>query len=195
MSEPNTLARPASRRALFWAFTVLAMQGFGGVLTIVQRDLVERKRWMTLEQFVDDWAVAQTLPGANVINLSLMIGDRYFGWTGAAVAVAGMLTAPLLVLLVVVVLFSTVAQTELAQGALRGMGAVAAGLIIATGMKLLGTLVKNPMGLWVCTGLAALTFVAVALLRWPLVWVLLVLGGAACLWSYRLLGRAEGDAA
>ena len=193
--EVPALARPASRRALFWAFTALALQGFGGVLAIVQRDLVERKRWMTREQFVDDWSVAQILPGANVINLSLMIGDRYFGWTGAAAAVAGMLVAPLLVLLVVVVLFSTVAQTELAQGALRGMGAVAVGLIIATGMKLLGALVKNPMGLWVCAALAALTFVAVALLRWPLVWVLLVLGSAACLWSYRLLGKADGDAA
>lgn len=189
------LARPASRRALFWAFTALALQGFGGVLAIVQRDLVERKRWMTREQFVDDWAVAQTLPGANIINLSIMIGDRYFGWTGAAAAVAGMLTAPLLVLLLVVVLYSTVAQTELAQGALRGMGAVAAGLIVATGLKMLTTLVSNPLGLWVCTGLAALSFVAVALMRWPLVWVLLGLGGMASLWAYRLLSNSDGDSA
>ena len=194
MSDSNEapLARPASRRALFWAFTALALQGFGGVLAIVQRDLVERKRWMTREQFVDDWAVAQILPGANVINLSLMIGDRYFGWTGAAAAVAGMLSAPLLVLLLVVVLYSTVAQTELAQGALRGMGAVAAGLIIATGMKLIGALKQNPMGMGMCSGLAALSFVAVAWLRWPLIWVLLGLGGAACLWSYRLLSKTQG---
>jgi chromate transporter len=191
-SNEAPLARPASRRALFWAFTALALQGFGGVLAIVQRDLVERKRWMTREQFVDDWAVAQILPGANVINLSLMIGDRYFGWTGAAAAVAGMLSAPLLVLLLVVVLYSTVAQTELAQGALRGMGAVAAGLIIATGMKLIGALKQNPMGMGMCSGLAALSFVAVAWLRWPLIWVLLGLGGAACLWSYRLLSKTQG---
>jgi chromate transporter len=193
--EAPVLARPASRRVLFWAFTSLALQGFGGVLAIAHRDLVERKRWMTREQFVDDWAVAQILPGANIINFSLMIGDRYFGWTGAAAALAGMLLAPLLLLLMVVVLYGTVAQTELAQGALRGMGAVAAGLIIANGMKLLGALVKNPMGLWVCAGLALLTFVAVGLLRWPLVWVLLVLGGMACLWSYRLLGKTEGESA
>jgi chromate transporter len=191
-SNEAPLARPASRRALFWAFTALALQGFGGVLAIVQRDLVERKRWMTREQFVDDWAVAQILPGANVINLSLMIGDRYFGWTGAAAAVAGMLSAPLLVLLLAVVLYSTVAQTELAQGALRGMGAVAAGLIIATGMKLIGALKQNPMGMGMCSGLAALSFVAVAWLRWPLIWVLLGLGGAACLWSFRLLSKTQG---
>ena len=189
------MARPASRRALFWTFTALALQGFGGVLAIVQREMVDHKRWMTREQFVDDWAVAQILPGPNVVNLSLMIGDRYFGWTGAAAAVAGMLMAPLLVMLGVVVLYSTVAQTALAQGALRGMSAVAAGLIIATGMKLLGALVKNPMGWWVCSALAGLTFVAVALLRWPLVWVLLGLGGAACVWTYHLLKPGDGDAA
>ena len=192
---PPPLARPASRRALFWTFTALALQGFGGVLAIVQNELVERKRWMTREQFVDDWAVAQVLPGANVVNLSLMIGDRYFGWTGAAAAVAGILCAPIVILLVIVMLYSTVAQTELAQGALRGMGAVSAGLVIANGMKLLSALVKNPMGLWVCAGLAALTFVAVALLRWPLVWVLLGLGGGACVWAYRLLSQGDGDAA
>ena len=105
-----------------------------------------------------------------------------------------MLLAPLMVLLMVVVLYSTVAQTALAQGALRGMGAVAAGLIIATGMKLLSALVKNPLGLWMCTALAALTFVAVALLRWPLVWVLLGLGGVACAWAFRLLSRSDEDA-
>ncbi len=193
--EAPVLARPASRRALFWTFTALALQGFGGVMAIIQNELVERKRWMTREQFLDDWAVAQVLPGANVINFSLMIGDRYFGWTGAAAAVAGMLSAPILILLVIVMLYSTVAQTELAQGALRGMGAVSAGLIIANGMKLLSALVKNPMGLWACAGLAALTFVAVGLLRWPLVWVLLGLGGAACVWAYRLLDRAEEKSA
>jgi chromate transporter len=176
---------------LFWTFTALALQGFGGVMAIIQNDLVERKRWMTREQFLDDWAVAQVLPGANVINFSLMIGDRYFGWAGAAAAVAGMLSAPILILLVIVMLYSTVAQTELAQGALRGMGAVSAGLIIANGMKLLSALVKNPMGLWACAGLTALAFVAVGLLRWPLVWVLLGLGGAACAWAYRLLGKTE----
>jgi chromate transporter len=47
------------------------------------------------------------------------------------------------------------------------------------------------MGLWVCIGLAAITFVAIALLRLPLAWVLLVVGGGACLWAYRVLGRTD----
>ena len=78
--------RPASIGALFWAFSWLALQGFGGVLAVVQRELVEKRHWLTLEEFVEDWAVAQIMPGANVVNLSLIVGDRYFGWKGALAA-------------------------------------------------------------------------------------------------------------
>ena len=182
------LAAPTSLGDLFISFTWLALQGFGGVLAVVQREMVEKKRWMTREQFVEDWAVAQVMPGPNVVNLSLMIGGRHFGLPGALAALAGMLTAPLIVVLMLAALYGRFADTATAQGALRGMGAVAAGLITATGIKLIAALGKNPMGLRTCAGLALLTFVAIALLRWKLVWVLLGVGGAACLWAYRLLG-------
>ena len=75
--------RPHSLRELFWAFTWLALQGFGGVLAVVQRELVERRRWITNDEFIEDWAAAQILPGPNVVNLSIMVGDRYFGLRGA----------------------------------------------------------------------------------------------------------------
>ena len=180
---------PRSRADLFWSFTWLALQGFGGVLAVVQRELVEKKRWLTREQFIEDWAVAQIMPGPNVVNLSMMIGGRSFGLSGALAALAGMLALPLLVVLTLAALFATVADHELAQRALRGMGAVAAGLIIATGIKLIGALRSNVMGAAACALLAAATFIAIALLRWPLGWVLLTVGGAGCAWAWRCLGR------
>lgn len=183
--------KPGSLTDLFWSFTLLALQGFGGVLAVVQRELVDKKQWLTREQFVEDWAVAQILPGPNVVNLSLMIGDRYFGLRGALVALAGMLVFPLLVVLLLAAVFAGIADSPAAQGALRGMGAVAAGLIAATGLKLVSALKKNVMGALVCWALAAITFIAIALLRIPLVWVLLVVGGLACVWAYRQLGRIE----
>lgn len=194
--EPDSLRRPRSRRDLFWSFTWLALQGFGGVLAVVQRELVERKQWLTREQFVEDWAVAQIMPGPNVVNLSLMIGGRYFGWSGALAALSGMLLLPLGVVLLLAVAFGGVADSPVAQGALRGMGAVAAGLIVATGIKLMSALRANPMGMGVCVGLACATFGAVAVLRWPLAWVLLGLGSAACVWAWACLGRLDtGDRA
>lgn len=186
---PSAAPRPHSLRALFWAFTWLALQGFGGVLAVVQRELVEKKKWLTREEFIEDWAVAQILPGPNVVNLSLMIGDRYFGLHGALVALAGMLLFPLLIVLLLAVAFAGVAELPAAQGALRGMGAVAAGLIAATGLKLIGALRLNVMGQPACWTLALMTFIAIALLRVPLAWVLVVVGGVACAWAYRQLGQ------
>jgi len=192
-SPPPSLNAPTSRADLFWSFTWLALQGFGGVLAVVQRELVEKKRWMTREQFVEDWAVAQIMPGPNVVNLSMMIGGRYFGLPGALAALAGMLVFPLLGVLVLAVLYGNVAEYPMAQNALRGMGAVAAGLITATGIKLIAALDKNAMGMAMCIGLATLTFIAIALLRWPLLWVLPGIGGAACLWAYRVLPNGPAD--
>ena len=90
IAAPSERPQPHSVRDLFFSFTWLALQGFGGVLAIVQREVVEKKKWLTPEEFLEDWAVAQVLPGPNVINLSVMIGDRYFGVRGAAAALAGM---------------------------------------------------------------------------------------------------------
>ena len=196
-SAVHARRQPESIADLFWSFTHLALQGFGGVLAIVQREMVENKQWLTREEFIEDWAVAQILPGPNVVNLSLMIGDRYFGLRGALAALAGMLTFPLLIVLTLAVIFSGISDNGAVAGALRGMGAVAAGLIAATGLKLAGALQKNTMGSLACWVLAAVTFVAVALLRVPLVWVLLSIGSLACLWAYRQLGlyRARSDAA
>jgi chromate transporter len=181
--------QPRSLSDLFVSFTLLALQGFGGVLAVVQQELVERKRWLTKEEFVEEWAVAQIMPGPNVVNMALMIGGRYFGVRGAITAVAGMLTIPLLIVLLLALLYGQYASHAAVSGALRGMGAVAAGLIIATGLKLFGALKNNPLGIPACIALGVAGFAGIALLRWPLAYVLLGLGGVACLLAYRLLTR------
>ncbi|MEO7127952.1 MAG: chromate transporter [Rhodoferax sp.] len=187
----NNHPRPQSLTDLFISFTLLALQGFGGVLAVVQRELVEKKQWLTRDEFVEDWAVAQILPGPNVVNLSMMLGDRYFGLRGALVALAGMLTVPLLVVLAMAIVFAGIGDLPAAQGALRGLGAVAAGLITATGLKLIEALKENVMGMRTCWAVAALTFVAIALLRVRLLWVLLVLGTLASVWAWRQLGTLK----
>lgn len=193
MSPTNTQQRPGptSLNDLFWSFTRLALQGFGGVVAIVQRELVDHKQWLTREEFLEDWAVSQILPGPNVVNLSLMIGDRYFGLRGALTALAGMLAFPLLVALALAIVFAGVSDSPAVQGALRGLGAVAAGMIAATGLRLMGALGSNVMGTSVCWALAALTFVAIGILRIPLAWVLLGIGGPAWVWAYRQIGRSH----
>jgi len=174
-----TVARPESLSDLFFTFNRMALQGFGGVLAVAQRELVERERWMTREQFVETLAVSQVLPGPNIVNLALMLGDRYFGLRGALAALAGLLAVPLVIVMTLTLLYARFADVAMVAGALRGMGAVAAGLVIATGLKLVGTLKNNRMGRPLCFALAALTFLAIAWLRVPLIWVIAGLGSVA----------------
>ncbi|VTU36737.1 Chromate transport protein [Variovorax sp. PBS-H4] len=185
LASQSDRPQPRSVGDLFLSFTWLALQGFGGVLAVVQREMVEKKRWLTADEFLEDWAVAQVLPGPNVINLALMIGDRHFGLRGAIAAVAGMLAVPLGVILVLALLYAHYGGNPQVAGALRGMGAVAGGLIAATGIKLIPALRRHPLGVGVCFGIVALVFGAIALARIPLGWVLLVVGGAACVWTWK----------
>ena len=175
------LNAPASVREVFFAFNWLALQGFGGVLPVVQRDLVERRRWLSPDQFVEMLAISQVMPGPNVVNLALMFGDRVFGWRGAVAALGGMLIVPMVVVLALTALYARFDQDPMVTGALRGMGAVAAGLVLSTGFKLLGTLRRNVMGLPVCLAFGAATLIATAWLRLPLVWVIALLGSFAVL--------------
>lgn len=179
--------QPQSPTDLFMSFTWLALQGFGGVLGVVQRELVEKKRWMTNEEFLEEWAVAQIMPGPNVLNLGVMIGDRYFGLRGALAASVGLLAVPLLVVLALALAYAQYADNPAVGGALRGMGAVAAGLICATGLRLLRAVRRHVMGIALCVVLGVLTFVPIALLHWPLIYVLLSVGVAACVQTYRKL--------
>lgn len=197
MAEPaadpgSTRPQPRGLADLFIVFTRLALQGFGGVLPIAQRELVERTGWLTAEEFAESLSIGQVLPGPNVVNLSLMVGDRFFGLRGALAALAGMLVAPMLLVLLLAAAYRGLADWPAVAGAVRGMGAVSAGLVLAMALKLLPTLRRNPLGraLWVPAALVCA--LAVAWWRWPLLAVILGLGGASCVAAWWRLGAA-GD--
>ena len=188
---PEVLARPASKTALFAACTRLALQGFGGVLPVAQRELVERLGWLTHEQFLELLSLSQVLPGPNIVNLALIYGDRQFGWRGALAGVAGILAAPLAVVLLLALLASQLQGQPMMVGALRGMGVVSAGLVMSTALKLSPGLRRNPLGLPASVALLASTALAVGWLRWPLAQVVIGLGSLATLGVWWRLRRQE----
>ena len=188
---PDIAPRPASPGELFFAFTRMSLQGFGGVLAVTQRELTERKRWLTHAEFIELLSMAQVLPGPNVVNISLIVGDLYFGWRGAAAALGGMMLIPLVVVLAVAALYVEYSQLPAVAGALRGMGAVAAGLIIGTALRVAGALRGTPLGGALALAIGATAFVCVALLRLPLPWVLLGLGSIATGLAWFRIGARE----
>ena len=192
----SPLASPRSCRHLFAVFTRLTMQGFGGVLPVAQRVLCEQERWLTPAQFLETLGVAQLLPGPNVCNLSVMIGDRYFGWRGALAALAGMLALPLVLVLLLAAGVASLSDQAWVGDALRGMGAVSAGLIAGTGFKLAAGLKRHPLGRLGVVALVAATFGAIVLARWPLVAVLPALAPlsvGACWWRLRPAGAPKSQ--
>ena len=188
MAELLPLARPASPGALFTAFTALALKGFGGVLPVAQRTLVDDRRWMTREQFLELLSISQVLPGPNIINMALIFGDRCHGWRGAAAALAGVLLAPLVLVLVLAALAQSLRDQPLVTDALRGMGVVAAGLVLSMAVRLAGGLRTSPLGGPLCAVLALATAAAVGWWRWPLAGVVLGIGAVAMVLAWRRLG-------
>ena len=131
-----------------------------------------------------------TIEGIVNTNSPLRVGGRDYGVLRLSFAperIAGRLWEQTLVALMLAMAFGGVSDAAWAQGALRGMGAVAAGLIMATGLKMMSTFAQNPLGRERCLLFALATFVAVAILRIPLAVVLLVLGTASCVWTWSRL--------
>ena len=190
MSDPAAATEvPASPVELFKAFNRLALQGFGGVLPVAQRELVERQRWLTKAEFVELLAVGQVLPGPNIVNMALIFGDRFFGWRGAWMSLAGLLVAPLAIVLTLAILVQQAAGLPLVNDALRGMGVVAAGLVLSTAIRLSSALKSNVIGWRVCVILTGATALAVGWFRWPLPAVLAVAGGMGMALAWRRLRR------
>lgn len=154
-----------------------------------------KKKWLTLEEFSEDWAVSQILPGPNIINLSVILGDRYFGFKGCLVGIAGILTLPLLLVLSFGILYTGISEDPRIQGALHGLGAVAAGLIGSSALRLLIVLKTQILGLRVCWILMLLTFFAIGIFKLPLFWVICTVGLGSCFWSYQRLSFSHNQEA
>ena len=181
---------PGSLSELFWGFSMLSLQGFGGVMAVTQRELIDRRRWMPREEFLEDWAVAQVLPGPNVANLGVIIGDRHFGTRGALVCLLGLFLFPLIIVSVLAMAFTTFEHLPVIQGALKGMGLVVVALILTTALKLASALRTHVGGALFCVLASVSTFLAIAVFRFPLAWVLLVVGSLSCVWTYYRIVRS-----
>ncbi|MEZ5661552.1 MAG: chromate transporter [Burkholderiaceae bacterium] len=192
--DPLPLTPPRSPQAMFVALSLLALQAFGGALAFAHDMMVERRRWLTRNQFLEMMALAQLLPGPNMANLALLVGDHFFGWRGALACIAGLLSAPLVIALSVAALFGGFIASPRVAGALAGVGAVAAGLIIGQALRLAGSLRQSPIGRPLAWMLASLAFLAAAGLHLPLHWVIPVLATVGWLIAGWRLAR-PGDPA
>jgi chromate transporter len=168
-NAPQPSAKAPTLTQILVSFSLISLYGFGGVLAWSRRMMVEERRWMTPEEFNDAYALCQFLPGPNIVNLSVVFGSRVRGATGAAMALAGLLLPPVVIVTVLGMLYASYGEVAAIGQALAAVAAAAAGLLIATVVKMAAPLLRD----WRNPGLvvAAAAFVAVGPLGWPLPWV------------------------
>ena len=173
MSEPAAPppALHPSLAELFLAFAGVSISAFGGALPWARRMIVEQKRWMTTEEFNETFALSQFLPGPNVINFSVVFGARFGGPAGAAVALAGLLGPPLMIVSVLAILYERYGGLETLSRILAGITAAAVGLLIAVVAKMAAPLFVKRWNS--APAFAILAFTGVALMHWPLPYVFL----------------------
>lgn len=172
VAPPSTSPPIPSHADLFLAFFQITLAGFGGTLPWTRRMFVEKRRWLTAEEFNDVYALCQFLPGPNIVNLTSVFGSRMRGPTGAIAAWAGFLVVPFCVMLAAGMLYESYGDVDAVRRVLRGIVPAAAGLIIATMTKMAAPMFRS-------VNTAPLVFVATAfaigVMRWPLVLVLIVM--------------------
>jgi len=171
-SGPDGVAARPTLLQLFLVFAGIALSGFGGVLPFARRTLVERRQWMSAEEFNDAFALCQMLPGPNVTNMAVVFGARLHGIAGAALAFFGLLGPPVMIALALAALYARFGESEILGRAMRGISAAAVGLFAATVMKMAMPLVRQKV-IWPWI-VVAIVFVAVALMRVPMPLVLIV---------------------
>jgi chromate transporter len=183
MSSNGDRAPPVGVLQLFFAFSRIALLSFGGGVPVwIHRAFVQRRHVLTESEFAAAFTLARIMPGANVVNLAVLVGHRAGGARGAAAACLGLLLGPTVLSIMLVVVYQRVAETAFVALALKGAAFAAAGLLIAMGVES-GTRLLNKRhdgkpasgaaALAICVALAV--FVLVGIFEQPTVATVLVL--------------------
>ena len=177
-------ARHPTVRGILAAFAMVGIGGFGGALPVIMHELVDRRRWLSRDEFAEILSLCQILPGANVINIAIVFGTRTAGWRGALAAVVGMLALPVALVLLLVTLYSGFSDVPAVERATGAVASAAAGLVCAVALRLAWPLVGRPWRIAIVLGTVAL----IVAFRVPLVWVIAVVapvGLALAAWDVR----------
>ncbi len=180
--HPRPHAHVPTVAQIFTGFLTLGLTAFGGALPLARREIVERRKWLKADEFTDLLGLCQFLPGGNVINLSVAIGMRFRGVPGALAGLLGLIVGPSLIVIALGVLYQRTHQDPHVAHSVRRTRGGRRGLLVAMAVKITWPLRKKPeMAL-----IAVLAFVAIALLRFPLLPTMLVLTPVSILLAWKV---------
>ena len=177
---PADLPRP-SLFELFWQFMIIGAVSFGGgIIAYEQILLVEKKKWLDLDDFMATLAISQTMPGLNSVNMAVLTGDRLRGVLGAFAAGIGLILPGAAFVLIVGIAYLAKPDHPIADLLLAGIAAGATGLLAAITYKIGQTHLQHVIS---CI-IIITTFVLMSFFKLPLIMVLLIMAPIA-LFIYR----------
>jgi chromate transporter len=187
MKQPTASPPHVTLSALFGEFLKVSLLASGGGIIWAHRIAVDQRRWLSDAEFTDIVSICQFMPGPNVIGIAVCAGAKLRGLIGAVAATAGFVVIPGFVGFSLGVLWFSHTGVPLLRNALIGIAAAAAGMMIATGLRLL----KAYRGRLPALLFAGLAFAGIAICQFPLLLVLLALAPLSIATAAIAGGRAR----
>lgn len=134
---------------LFWTFCKIGALTFGGgyaMLPLIQREIVENKKWSTEKEILDYYAVGQCTPGVIAVNTATFIGYKLRGIIGGIVATIGVIFPSIVIILIIATFLQNFADLAIVQSAFAGIRVAVVALIITTVVKLIKSSIKDYLG-------------------------------------------------
>jgi chromate transporter len=182
---------PVTYGALYSVFFWIGLFSFGGgLMPWIQREIVIKRGWMRDEDFLPGVAMSQILPGVNSTNMAVYVGRHLLGVSGAAVALIALLTGPFAAMIVAAYSYKAILAIPALHAAMAGVATAAIGMLLRMGVIAVKTSGRGILPVFVMLSV----FVAIGVLKWPLVPVVLVATPLSVLaaWPW---GRKDGESA
>ena len=182
---------------LYLAFVKIGAFTFGGglaMMPIMQRELIEKRGWLTEEELIDYFAIGQSTPGIIAVNVSTFVGYKRLGVLGGIIGTIGVVTPSWVIIMLLAGAISSVDKYPLAQKALKGINVAVAALLTSVIVKFSKKTIKN---IWNALFML-LAFALIYFLKVQSVWIIiaaLVIGCLLTLYSQKKKARAISDAA
>ena len=136
--------------ALFWAMFKIGLFTFGGgyaMVAMFERELVENKKWLKKDEFIDVIAIAESTPGPIAINTATYVGYKQCGVLGSVFATLGVILPSFIIILLISLFFDRFLQLKWVQFAFKGIQACVVFLILSAGFNMLKAIKKNAINL------------------------------------------------
>lgn len=182
---------------LYLAFVKIGAFTFGGglaMMPIMQRELIEKRGWLTEEELIDYFAIGQSTPGIIAVNVSTFVGYKRLGVLGGIIGTVGVVTPSWVIIMLLAGAISSVDKYPLAQKALKGINVAVAALLTSVIVKFSKKTIKN---IWNALFML-LAFALIYFLKVQSVWIIiaaLVIGCLLTLYRQKKKARAISDAA